>query len=547
MRKFLLLISLFISTLVNSQISGEHFWPFLFRSVTAPHPPPNIQTFSFNEIPYSAVDIQNPGRGAEQWHNGSQAINNPTSSSLEQPYDLYYRGQWNDFEGATQGSYKFGTNGGNNWFDIRAQEAVNTGKQFSFGIMSFFSGNGNVFYDGATSAYPHYLHNLMQSAPDPADRDVIAPSGDWMANWNSPHYLGRLRALHVALNNYILTKSYTATAGPKNGQTIPARDIIYCIDVRGFGNYGEWHTSDMYDFNSMPGNTKPTAATLMEIIDTHTEVFQDWPLVMMVAAYNTPRVNGVGGTFIPIFHPYNQVAHYALDARNNWGQVGYRRDQFGATDSYLHELLEFNTGQWPIGSGLTVAQKFLALFKTSPGTGEPYPGAGPVNQMSDLENQVVLYGSTSFGNGNWGGFMSATAQDRTRAAWKRSGYRLKIINGEAPTSIDRTFFFQIKTNWQNVGVTPAYNNWQVVYELQTGGGSVVWTGVSTKSLKFFRPDEGIAQTTDNLVVPNNVSAGTYKLVIRVKDPVGYRPNMKLAIQGINADGSYTIFNSVIVN
>lgn len=501
-----------------------------------PAPPPSggLVPFSFTEYAYSNPDLMNPGRGAEQWHNGSESINNPTPNSLVRPFDVYYRFEWARIEGATQGSYNF------SYFDGLIRSAINAGQQFSFGIMTYYSDAGFVTYDGAQSSYPLYLHNLMQSAPNAADRDFITPFGNWMPNWNSPHYLGRLRALHVALNNHIMTTSYTATAGPRQGQSIRYQDVIHCIDIRGFGNYGEWHSGEMYNFGAFPGNTQPTAASLIEIINTHTEVFQNWPLGMMVAGYN-----GTGGaSYIPIFHTYNSVGYYALTATNSWGQVGNRRDQFGATDNYLNDLLQNNN---TVVNGQRFGTLYLNLYKTSPGTGEAMPGVAASNQMVQLEQQVINLGATSFGNGNWGSFPNAVTQDRIRAAWKRSGYRIKITNGEAPTIITRGVQFQIKINWQNIGVTPAYNDWQVVYELQTGGGTVVWTGVSSKVLKLFRPDQGVVETTDNFIVTLSTSAGAYKLVVRVKDPLEFRPDMKLAINGVNGDGSYTIFNEVTVN
>lgn len=541
--RFVLVILLFLfSQNCDAQFGSRNLW---FKRASTPIIPGTNTPFTFTEIPYSDPDFINPGRGAEQWHNGSDRISNPTPTSDLPSLDLYYRMQWAVLE-TGNGDYVFGEytlNGSDtiwNEFDEKLQEAAENNQQFSFGIMPFFSGNGELFYNGARSAYPQYLHNAMQALPV-ADRDVIAPSGDWMPNWNSAIYLARLRALHVALNNYLLTAKVYPQTGPKAGQTVNVRDIIYCIDIRGFGDYGEWHSGSMYPFGSFPGNTQPTAATLIEIIDTHTEVFQDWPLVMMVAGYN-----GTGGaSFINIFHQYNNVGYYALKATNAWGQVGNRRDQFGATDTYLDALLQNNN---TVVNGERFGTLYVNLFKTSPGTGEPYPNAASINGMVELEQQVIEYGETSFGNGNWGGsFPNPSVQNVIRAAFKRCGYRLKITTGNAPTVITRNVAFNIVSNWVNVGVTPAYNSWTVVYELQTGGGTVVWTGTSSKVLKLFRPDQGTVQTTDILTVPGSVSAGAYKLVVRVKDPLGYRPDMKLAIQNRNADGSYTIFGSVTVN
>jgi hypothetical protein len=538
----LFIILLFISQITNAQFGGRSF---LKTVATTPPPVGGNTAFSFSEIPYSNIDFINPGRGAEQWHNGSDRIPNPSETSDLPSLDLYYRFEWARVEGATQGSYVFGQYTVNspgdttwNYFDNLFHDAIEQGQQFSLGIMPYYSDGGFVSYAGGTSSYPLYLHNLMQAE---SIKDQLTPVGLWMPNWNSANYIARLRALHTAMNTYILNTVWHPQTGPHAGEAVRYRDVVYCIDIRGFGNYGEWHSGDMYAFGSFPNGTQPTAATLKAIIDAHTQIFQDWPLSMMVAGFN-----GTGGApYINIFHQYDDVGWYALTATNAWGKVGYRRDQVGGTDGYLIDLLQENT---TVYNGQQFNTLFLNLYKTAPGTGEPLPGAANANQMIDLENQVITYGATSFGNGNWLGYPNASTRDRIRAAWKRSGYRYKITIGNAPTVINKTVPFNIAASWVNVGITPTYNSWTVQYELQTGGGTVVWTGTSSKVLKLFRPDQGTVETTDVLTVPNSVTSGTYKLVVRVKDPLNnYRPNMKLAIQGRNADGSYTIFNSVTVN
>lgn len=90
-------------------------------------------------------------------------------------------------------------------------------------------------------------------------------------------------------------------------------------------------------------------------------------------------------------------------------------------------------------------------------------------------------------------------------------------------------------------------NWNVLFELQNTGYMVEWSGTSTKTLKLFLPAAAGSVTTDKFILTASVPAGTYKLVIRVKDPAGYRPDIRLAVNGRNADGSYTIFSNVAVN
>ncbi|MGZ8525842.1 MAG: DUF4832 domain-containing protein, partial [Chitinophagaceae bacterium] len=166
--------------------------------------------------------------------------------------------------------------------------------------------------------------------------------------------------------------------------------------------------------------------------------------------------------------------------------------------------------------------------------------------MSDLERQIRLYHATSFGNGNYGNVSINAIGDQVRAASKASGYRLKILSGEAPQAIAKNAAFNIKTVWQNVGLAPTYENWNVVFELQNAGNTAVWSGISSKKLKLFLPATSGTPTTDNFKLPATVPAGTYKLVVRIKDPGGYRQNISLAVNGRNADGSYTIFSNVTV-
>src|SRR5690606_17422339 len=132
---------------------------------------------------------------------------------------------------------------------------------------------------------------------------------------------------------HIMTGSYTPSSGPHAGKRVNYRDVIYCIDIRGYGNWGEWHSGEICDFNAYPTGRQPTNATLKEIIDLHTEVCDRWPRVMMVAGYDG------GYTGISLFGVSAEVSYYALTARNKWGAVGYRRDQWGATDTYLSRLM----------------------------------------------------------------------------------------------------------------------------------------------------------------------------------------------------------------
>lgn len=485
-------------------------------------------SLSFQLIPYEEADIIAPGRGAEQWHNGSEAINNPTQDSLQQSLDVYYRFTWNRLEGPEQNSYDW------TYFDGLVKDAIDKGQKLSFGIMSCYGDNaeGVIKYDGGVSAYPLYLHNLMQEEANNS-KDWLSKDGMWIPNWNSPNYLGRLRALHEALYVHIIASHYTATAGPLAGKSIAFKDVIYCIDVRGYGNYGEWHSSGIVKhIKEYPEGRRATTITLKTIIDHHTQVFDLWPLTIMIAAFDAEQVN-------TIMNPA-EVGYYALTTKNAWGPLGWRRDQWGATDNYLNSILKNNEKKFTDGP---LFKKIISSrFLTSPVTGEPprYVNPGGPCAYWDLEKQLTDYGAASLGNGNWGIVMDECAQENARAAFKKTGYRIILEGGNIIDSVNTDQPFSIMLRWKNIGIAPTYEDWNVIFELKDSANNIVWSDTSKFKPKLFIPQDTSTSVTDRFVLPANIPAGNYDITLIIKDPKLYRSSLPLAITGRKDDGSYTI-------
>jgi hypothetical protein len=108
------------------------------------------------------------------------------------------------------------------------------------------------------------------------------------------------RALHDALYKHIMSSSYKGVA---------FKDAIYCIDIRGYGNYGEWHSAGIVDhISEYPVGRRATVATLRTIIAHHTQVFSQWPLILMIAAFDAEQ-------FDVIMNPA-ELTYYALTTTN---------------------------------------------------------------------------------------------------------------------------------------------------------------------------------------------------------------------------------------
>lgn len=480
-------------------------------------------SLSFTAIPFSDPDLVAPGRGAEQWHDRTD-VNIPVEGTSTRPMDVYYRFVATRIATNTPGVYNW------SYFDGLVNAAINNRQKFSFGIMTLYpegtTNEGLASFDGGYASYPQWLHQQMQSE---AVKDWrTGPT--WTPNYNSNYYLTWLLDLNTAVNAHIEATSY-------NG--VRYRDVINCIDIRGYGAWGEWHSgyTPNNQISDYPSGTFPTVASLKRIVDAHTNAFPNFQLVCMIAAFDA---NYLGNTMNP-----PEIAHYILTHRGtNRGPIGWRRDQWGALDNYLMNYLEFNTRSF---NGVVFNTLIMDRWRTAPITGEP-PAWNP-DEYSDLERQIRLYHATSFGNGNYGGGVAPSqlnTRNRIRAASKASGYRLVLEGGTMATSIATGSPFSITLNWRNVGISPTYDDWDIIYELKNSGGTTVWSGTSAFELRLFLPQTTATARTDNFTVPTSVPAGTYSLIMYVRDPVNYRQPLPLAITGRRSDGGYVIRSSVNV-
>lgn len=455
------------------------------------------------------TDYSRPQAGTELWYNSWQC----GVANVSQ-YDAYIRFSWAGLNPAS-GSYDWTV------FDQQINTAIDNGRGFSFGIMTqypFTSGGevGVVSYGGGRSAYPLWLHNQMQGE---ATKDYLY-DGDWVPNWNSNFYLNGFETFLIALNNHLLTTS-------RNGKLYA--NAINFIDIRGYGAFGEFH-SYPWGFDAGAGNA--TATTLNRIIDMHKTSFPNFQLVAMISTFD------VGGFWSPASVLADKSwCLNALTSSNNAGQYGIRRDNWGATEVY------YNAGAWESNPGTWSGQSFATLimnkWKFAPITGEPCCNGS----YTALPAQVNLYHATSFGNGNYGSVNCASVVTASAS----SGYRVRLTSGSAPNHIATGGNFFIALNYRNFGLTPVYKNWTVQYELRSSGGSVVWTGTSSKVLKLFLPSASTTAQTDNFTLPGSIATGTYNLRIIVRDGNGYRLNFPLDITGRQSDGSYILVSAVTIS
>lgn len=488
---------------------------------------PNIVTFT--PIPITDPDIPSPFRGGESWHNDWQAVKLPTEANPVVAMDVYWRSfyTWAVLE-PTQGSYNFAP------IKKDIETAIDNKQRYSFSIMSLFpddTTNASPVANSVKMSYPLYLHTAMQAEAvkdwkAPMRWDGVTITGNWwVPNYNSNTFLSRWAALHAALSAFF-------TAGTYKG--IKYTDAIGYIAIGGYGSWQEGHHHPFIQkasaaegtVGAWPVGMTPKYQSLNRMIDIY---LTNYPNHQLIAEMGWFDARGYENTWNPI-----ETASYIFTVSNNFGKLGWRRDNWNTT--WYAYALEDNT-RFSV-NGVVGNTLIMNRWREAPIGGETYCDG---SDMADLKREILQYGASTVGNGNWCITPTETLKTNYREAMKYAGYRVELLKATTPSTATIGQSFTIQTEWRNVGNAPVYEKWVVTFELQNSLGVVVWSGQSSFNIRLWYPGPTVVTTIiDTFLIPNALTKATYDLVVKIKDPLNYRQPLPLAIIKRHPDGGYSI-------
>jgi hypothetical protein len=274
---------------------------------------------------------------------------------------------------------------------------------------------------------------------------------------------------------------------------------LEAVDVSIVGFWGEGEHTDQL--------SEPTMRVL---IDSYLEAFPKTPLMMQPTDRRTNR--------------------YALARRN----VGWRADCLGDMrgvdgrwchmfDAYPQDIVNFGLQDaWRAGPVSLEACWVMQEWK---------------NRRWDLDyiiEQSLKWHISSFNNKS-----SAVPEEwapQVKRWLNRMGYRFVLRKFTYPESVDAQGQLAFTSWWENKGVAPCYRRFALALRLRAETGSHVL--VTDADLRGWLPGDVVY---DNAVyLPADLPAGRYELQIGVLDPQTRRPAVKLAIEGIDSEGWYTL-------
>ena len=119
---------------------------------------------------------------------------------------------------------------------------------------------------------------------------------------------------------------------------------------------------------------------------------------------------------------------------------------------------------------------------------------------------------------------------------KKMGYRFILRRLEYPKAVKAGRMMPVSMWWLNAGVAPVYREYWLAIELRSPSASAV---IRTEAdVRKWLPGDAVFD--GSLYVPETLKAGTYRVRVGLLDPRTAQPVIRLAIEGLQADGWYDL-------
>jgi len=119
---------------------------------------------------------------------------------------------------------------------------------------------------------------------------------------------------------------------------------------------------------------------------------------------------------------------------------------------------------------------------------------------------------------------------------KRMGYRFDLRRFTYPAVIGPNRKLAFTSWWENKGNAPSYQQFPLALRLKNDRQTAVM--LTDADIRTWMPGDSLYN--NNVFIPANLPDGDYELSLAIVDPVTGQPKVKLAIEGMEPDGWYSL-------
>ena len=322
--------------------------------------------------------------------------------------------------------------------------------------------------------------------------DYTSESGrkSWMPDHNDPLYLKYMGRLVMEFS-----KRYDGHP-----------DIDH-IDIRSLGHWGEWH------FGYVQPRPEVNPEIRRALVDIYLDNFKTTQLVM--------PING------------QEELAYAVSKGAGW-----RADCLGDLRAGFNHM-EDKYQQWLDDANANDVWKQAPVIFESCWVMQTW-----ADNDWDVElifNEALRWHCSVFNNKS--SPIPPKWWSATEKFLKRMGYRLVLRYITLPIKVRAGDVLKIETEWENLGVAPPYRKYIVAFRLRPFGhrlarGLLIKDPNTDVDVRKWLP--GRHQVLLDLEIPSTIEPGRYYLDVGILDPYTEEPTVRLAIEGRDGQGWYSL-------
>lgn len=311
---------------------------------------------------------------------------------------------------------------------------------------------------------------------------------------------------------------------------------IETVDLRAYGNWGEWHSGYHY------ADVETRVTALRGLIDAWRQANAGRKYLMLSASYEWETWHNAGKPTLPLgtavygrYRPsYRDFLHRgAFDYACVFPDVALRRDGCGGAvkQPYDGRLMANFFAHWrkPI---------FTEFFGPASAFRQPSPTGYPNTREGDdfvpnAVDEIISYHPNYSSPLGWLGEKAADFYNNDREqmlkghAWM--GHRFVLVEADYPAAVRPGGVFALRQVWENRAMGRCYRRFPLAVYLMRGD-DIVWRGVDESfDQRAFVAGEQY-HVVSEFTLPDELAEGAYALRIAMLDGTG-APALRLAIQG----------------
>jgi hypothetical protein len=280
------------------------------------------------------------------------------------------------------------------------------------------------------------------------------------------------------------------------------------VDIGTVGQWGEWHVSSSeIDPKKI---VYPTDESVKKIIDAYFSSFKQTPLVSLISLKKK----------------------YGFQYATSHG-AGWRADCWGDMDTLGWNHMKGVYPQAIDSAGAHGSWKNGPIaFETCWTMNEWYKRGWDLDYIL---NKALEWHATGVNNGSEE--VPAEWYPKVKEFEKKLGYRLVLNELTYPSAVKKGEVISCNMKWQNKGVAPLYNTYQLAIQLVSKTDAARRYPIATDTdLKKLFP--GNTDLKSSVTIPSEIEAGEYELEMGVVEPGTKKPAIQLAIAGKTPEGWY---------